>query len=141
MVDGVLVNAVAAGHQGSADLPTVLLGESPPVANTPHVGIDNVAAARTVVQHLIDRGHHRILAFGNQDTETARLRFEGYRQAMAAARLGRLLSLDFDEPWSAEGAYREISTLLRRRARPPEAIFAFNDSLAHGALRRSATGG
>ncbi|MFF0344983.1 LacI family DNA-binding transcriptional regulator [Kribbella sp. NPDC004875] len=135
MVDGVLVNAVAADHEGNPDLPTVLLGESPPVANTPHVGIDNVAAARTVVQHLIDRGHHRILAFGNQDTETARLRFEGYRQAIAGARLGGLLSLDFPESWSAEGAYREISALLRRRARPPDAIFAFNDSLAHGALR------
>ncbi|MGZ0152919.1 LacI family DNA-binding transcriptional regulator [Kribbella sp. WER1] len=136
MVDGVLLNAVAGPEQGVGDLPAVILGESPPVPNAPQVGIDNVAAARTVVQHLIDRGHRRILAYGNQDTETARLRFEGYRQAMTAAKLGRLLSLDHSGgPWSAEGAYGEIAKLLRRRARPPEAIFAFNDSLAHGALR------
>ncbi|HZX02814.1 LacI family DNA-binding transcriptional regulator [Kribbella sp.] len=134
MVDGVLLNAVAG--EEVEDLPAVLLGESPPLANAPHVGIDNVAAARTVVQHLIDCGHRRILAYGNQDTETARLRLEGYRQAMTAARLGRVLSLDYSGgPWSAEGAYRDIAKLLRRRARPPEAIFAFNDSLAHGALR------
>lgn len=136
MVDGVLLNAVAGPAPGIAELPAVILGESPPVANAPQVGIDNVAAARTVVQHLIDCGHRRILAYGNQDTETARLRFEGYRQAMTAARLGRLLNLDYDSgPWSAEGAYRDVAKLLRRRARPPEAIFAFNDSLAHGALR------
>lgn len=135
MVDGVLINAVSSHPEAAGDRPMVLLGEAPPVPGTPHVGIDNVAAARTVVKHLIDCGRRRILAFGNQDTETSRQRFEGYRQAMEAARLGRLLSLDYPGNWSAEGAYNEIRKFLRRRSRPPEAIFAFNDSLAHGALR------
>ena len=66
--------------------PVVLIGEvDQPIAD--HVWIDNVAALAAMLTTSSDTGRRRIAVLGGMDTESARLRDPGYRQALAAAGL------------------------------------------------------
>jgi LacI family transcriptional regulator len=110
----------------------------PVVAVDPHTGTpgpptvdsDNLNGARRAVEYLISLGHRRIgLLAGRPDLESARLREEGYRLALAQAGLAvdpDLIRVGGYEQELSEGAARE---LLSRRDRPT-AIFAANDRMA-----------
>lgn len=107
----------------------------PVVAVDPHTGpsgpptidSDNLAGARAATEHLIGLGHRRIGFLGGRpDLESARLREEGYREALKEA------GLDIDEGLMRVGGYRpdladlpahELLSLPDR----PTAIFAAND--------------
>lgn len=107
----------------------------PVVAVDPHTGpsgpptidSDNLAGARAATEHLIGLGHRRIGFLGGRpDLESARLREEGYREALKEA------GLDVDEGLMRVGGYRpdladlpahELLSLPDR----PTAIFAAND--------------
>ena len=88
VVDGILLHSVRMSPAEISalprDVPLVLLGESaPPAAD--HVMIDNVAAARAVIQHLVDAGRRRIAFLGTvvdelSDATAPRLR--GYHEAL-----------------------------------------------------------
>jgi DNA-binding LacI/PurR family transcriptional regulator len=100
------------------------------------VGIDNIAAAACVVEHLVEAGYRRIAALGVNDMANGQLRYEGYCKALAAAGLrpvGRL-AVQVDN-WSRHDGYVATGRLLDSRGHRPDAIFAFNDVLAMGALR------
>ena len=60
--------------------------------------VDDREAAARAVRHLIAHGHRRIAFIGDgPDMDTARLRLEGYRDALAEAGIG-------EEPcWNAGG--------------------------------------
>ena len=142
LVDGVVVSPLAlhggapAGHHGA--VPLVLIDERPSGGLTDHVMIDNVAAARQAVTHLIRGGRRRIAAVGPQPepyTGTPLLRRTGYRQALQAAGLPLDPRLERGTPryHLREGA-RAMDALLNE-AEPPDAVFCFNDALALGALR------
>lgn len=136
VADGVLLSSVSATTDDAPEGAVVMLGEHAASQQLPHVGIDNVAAARTVVEHLLDQGYRRIAALGVQDTDTARQRYEGFREALAAARRRESKALHTaGETWSPQAGYDAVLELLARRTQRPDAIFAFNDSLAIGALR------
>ena len=136
VADGVLLSSVSVTIQGAPDGPVVMLGEHAASPELPHVGIDNVAAARMVVEHLLEQGYRHIAALGVQDTDTARQRYEGYRLALQAAGRKAAKALETpDHTWSPQAGYEAVLQMLKRRTRRPDAIFAFNDSLAIGALR------
>ena len=97
-VDAVIVLALRPAPEEVASLgrvgsPTVVVGGFVP--GWPSVRIDDVLAATTAVQHLIDLGHEHIAHLGGTpDPEHAGLEFttpgdrlEGYRQTMRAAGL------------------------------------------------------
>ena len=148
IIDGLLFSPLALTAADLAErsdgTPMVLLGEriggsgdGSLVAD--HVMIDNVAAARDATAHLIASGRRRVAAIGAQDQAsgaTARLRLEGYRQALAAAGLpyDPALVVPAARYHRADGA-EGIARLLRL-AEPPDAVFCFNDPLALGAIRR-----
>jgi len=136
VADGVLLSASSATIEGPADVPLVLLGEHTATPHGDHVGIDNVAAARTVVRHLLSLGHRRIAPLGVNDSDTATLRQRGFEEELrdqGVRPVQRLTMATAD--WSPEGGYEAVSRLLRASGRAlPQAIFAFNDSLAIGAL-------
>lgn len=103
-----------------------------------HVAIDNVQASRQATEHLLARGGRVIAAIGAQPhlhNGTARLRIDGYRQALESA------GLPFREELVApvqslhrpDGA-AAIARLLELEPRL-EAVFCFTDQLALGALR------
>lgn len=140
VADGVLLSALTLpatdGAAAAPDFPLVMLGEHSVGDQFPRVGIDNVAAARTAVEHLLEQGCRRIVALGRNGSENGRQRTEGYRQAMSAARVRRVnwLVAPVDD-WTREQGYAAVRELLEGDGPLPDAIFAFNDALAVGALR------
>lgn len=71
-------------------LPIVFLGEDPQPDGADQVAIDNVAAARDAVGHLVRTGRRRIGFLGHEAgpaSYTSVLRIEGYRAALDAAGL------------------------------------------------------
>jgi LacI family transcriptional regulator len=108
---------------------------APIVAVDPHTGVsdlptidsDNLNGARLATQHLIDLGHRRIaLLAGRADLQSAQLREQGYRQALANA------GIPVDTDLVRAGAYdpgvsADAVRRLLAKADPPTAIFAAND--------------
>jgi DNA-binding LacI/PurR family transcriptional regulator len=141
LIDGLIFSPLALGG-GDLDartdsIPMVLLGER--VSGTvDHVIIDNVEASRRAVAHLAGLGRTRIAAIGNQDAvtgETARLRLAGYRAALTDAGLPFRPGLVADAPsFHRHDGAAAMTRLLDAGARP-DAVFAFNDLTAIGALR------
>ncbi len=110
----------------------------PVVAIDPHTGppglptveADNVAGAVLATEHLLRLGHRRIALLGGRpDLDSAQLREEGFRQAMAAARVPvdeALVRVGGYRPETADAPARELLTMKTR----PTAVFAANDLTA-----------
>lgn len=100
-----------------------------------HVGIDNVAAARTAVEHLLDLGHRRIaFVAGPADNVLTRDRLEGYRASLACAGVAPERGLELAGDFSAasgELAAREWLAMTSA----PRAVFCANDEMAMGFVR------
>ncbi|MBM7788598.1 LacI family DNA-binding transcriptional regulator [Tenggerimyces flavus] len=97
-----------------------------------NVFTDNVAAARTAVDHLVDKGYRRIgMISGRSGPGPARL--SGLRQSLAAHGMKAVESLIVEGDFTESGGYSAMRRLLRSR-RPPDAVFAANDLMAMGAL-------
>jgi LacI family transcriptional regulator, repressor for deo operon, udp, cdd, tsx, nupC, and nupG len=117
-----------------ADLPIVVALEQIEGAGFPHVMIDNVAAARTAVEHLVELGHHRIAHVAGPIPELmATRRSQGYREAMAQA------GLDVPAGYELVGDYllgtgMRLCAELMDRPDTPTAIFVANDEMAFGVI-------
>jgi DNA-binding LacI/PurR family transcriptional regulator len=141
LIDGLIFSPLALGGDEldarTDSIPMVLLGER--VSGTAdHVIIDNVEAARRAVAHLAGLGRTRIAAIGNQDAvtgETARLRLAGYKAALADAGLPFRPELVADAPSFHRHDGAAAMTRLLDAGTRPDAVFAFNDLTAIGALR------
>ncbi len=137
-VDGVMLTA---SHEDDplariakeSPLPVVFGGR--PVDFEPRwfVDIDNVGGAREATEHLLARGLTRVVTIcGPQETEVARSRYRGYREAMTLAGLTPRPpeAGDFSEAAGAAAMTRLLE------AHPDlDGVFAANDNMAAGALR------
>jgi DNA-binding LacI/PurR family transcriptional regulator len=142
-VDGIIfspLSALVEGLAGRTDpTPLVLLGERGSAAPVHHVSVDNVAASREATEHLLSLGARRVASIGHEPQRqgTGALRLTGYLAALAAAGLPRDDSLIV----ATEGYHRDEGARAMREllalADPPDAVFAFNDLLALGALREA----
>ncbi|WP_327351120.1 LacI family DNA-binding transcriptional regulator [Streptomyces sp. NBC_01304] len=121
-----------------ADVPLVLLGEREYDLPHDHIAIDNVAAARVAVRHLIGRGRTRIAYLGartDSANRPAHLRLEGWRTELTEAGLAAPDTLvgptgGWDRADGAEAMARMLDAGHR-----PDAVFAYNDLVAIGAMR------
>lgn len=114
--------------------PVVLLGEeSHPGFD--HVQIDNFAAARDAVEHLLATGRRRVVAIGAQRTgeSSSGLRLSGFQEAMRAAPQATADVAYVKSFTRRSGA--EATRRLLQEGPLPDAIFCFSDLLALGALR------
>jgi LacI family transcriptional regulator, repressor for deo operon, udp, cdd, tsx, nupC, and nupG len=107
--------------------------------------IDDVAAARGAVDHLVAQGHRRIgLIGGDTDDPMAFTpplhRRDGYRDALGAAGLPGDADLEQLGYFTVEGGGEAMRRLLRLGDRPT-AVFAESDEMAYGALREITTTG
>lgn len=143
MVDGVLYSVLTL-DEGDVEVieeigtPMVLLGER--IFNGPkdHVTMQNVEGARAATTHVIEQGRKRIVALGAHPGEvigSAALRLSGYRDALEEA------GIAYDEQlvvpvgsWHRRNGADAMREFLERRV-PFDAIVAFNDAIALGALR------
>lgn len=99
------------------------------------VDVDNVGGAQRGVEHLLARGRRRIAVItGREDSTHSMDRLQGYRTALLEH------GLEPDDSLRSVGDFDEVSGVLGMREllerRPDlDAVFAFNDSMALGALR------
>src|SRR5262245_46033426 len=126
LTDGIiLVTPTVVDVSDAAPIVTVDPHKGPP--SLPSVHSDNLAGAITATEYLIGLGHRRIgFLAGRPDLESARLREQGFRGAMAAAGIPvdpRLIRVGEYAPETTEEPARELLTLDE----PPTAIFAAND--------------
>jgi DNA-binding LacI/PurR family transcriptional regulator len=143
LIDGFILSPMALTAEDLAnrkpDLPAVLLGERISDSGLVHVAVDNVAAARAAVDHLIERGRRRIAAVGadlQPDTMGPGVRrMQGYRLAVAAAGLEARAELEVvTGDWARSSGYAAVRALLAGGTEV-DALFCFNDVLALGAIR------
>ena len=136
-VDGLIVMApdVASNDVLAAigpDLPVVLLNPDPASSACDTITVENREGARTAVEHLIRLGRRRIaVVTGPCKNVEARLRVEGYRDALRAARIKPDPELEFHGDFTEPAGYEAAAALLERRPRP-DAVFACNDYMAIG---------
>ena len=140
-VDGLIMSPLGLVPADLADrldpTPLLLLGEQIGETPFPHVTVDSVAAGQAATEHLIALGRRRIVALGAQVREprrTSELRLTGYRRALEGAGIpyDERLVLPVTDYRRADGA-AAARALLDADLRP-DAIFAFNDLLALGAM-------
>ncbi|HET6876784.1 MAG TPA: LacI family DNA-binding transcriptional regulator [Jatrophihabitans sp.] len=141
-VDGVLVASLVLDDAEFAALdelnrPVGLLGiERPGLLSA---AIDDVAAAREAVEHLLALGHRRIGLIGGDTDDPMRFtpplhRRDGYRDALEAAGVKPDPDLEQLGFFTVEGGMAAAAAILDRED-PPTAIFAESDEMAYGALR------
>jgi DNA-binding LacI/PurR family transcriptional regulator len=141
-VDAVIVVAfpVSDFERRQLDLlgvPVVIAGGA--LLDHAHVRIDDAAAARQAVTHLIRAGHERIAMINSSVTPAWPYtpptdRMHGYRTALHDAGLRVDPHLVVDLPWSTTMGAQGMDRLLSVE-HPPTAVFAFCDEVAMGALR------
>src|SRR4029453_4889025 len=110
--------------------------------------VDDVAASRLAVQHLINLGHTRIAMIGGDEPGASgwarppgegvtvpALRAQGYFDSLAGA------GLEAPEGWQPDGGFtvgggeRARAALPAQPGGPPTAVFCQSDEMAFGALR------
>ncbi|WOF22652.1 LacI family DNA-binding transcriptional regulator [Microbacterium betulae] len=142
LVDGVILNPIrledSAVEHADRLPPVVLIGEVEQHV-TDRVLVDSRAAAASITRHVIERGARRVAAVGGDGradiaTATSRLRLAGYRDALREAGLDVVPALEVNHfPWSAAAGASAVDELIAR-ATPFDAVVAFTDSIAVGAL-------
>lgn len=95
--------------------------------------VDNVAASRTAVNYLIERGHTRIAMIAGQFSPVREHRIMGYRSALTEHHIVLDEILVRGSDFTEKGGYEAMRELLHS-ALLPTAIFAANDLLAIGAM-------
>lgn len=115
---------------GQHDMPTVTIGTQRIEENIPSVGIDDRRAACEMTRHVIAQGHRRIgFIIGSPEQLASGLRLEGFRQAMAEAKLEVAEELVVQGQFSYRSGLAAAEELLALSPRPT-AIFASNDDMA-----------
>ncbi len=148
-VQGILVTPIDPDSSGLTDLaargtPLVIVDRTRPGAAFCTVSVDDVLGGRLAIDHLIDRGHHRVAFVGGPDSlGQVRERLEGARQAWRDAGLpdDDLVVVPTTALSVAEGraAGERLAGLPARRR--PTAVFCANDLVALGLLQQATSAG
>ncbi|WP_246469313.1 substrate-binding domain-containing protein [Cohnella nanjingensis] len=147
-VDGVLM--VPAGDASLPHLdalrrhnvPFVLLDREVPGVDSDIVLGDSKESGRTLVEHLASLGHRRIAMInGSNDVSSARLRLEGYREALTLNDLLIEKQYILETTLEPRSNLAEIEYWLCAMSSPPTAIVAGNNALALQVIRALAKRG
>jgi DNA-binding LacI/PurR family transcriptional regulator len=139
--DGALYSPLALGQNDAAlfdvDYPLVLLGERVFDTGLDHVTMSNTEATKAMTEHVLDLGARTVVPIGIKDDplpSSGTLRFKGFQAALAARGLEvdpRTL-IGVPDYYHASGA-RTMARILDAGIKP-DAVVAFTDTLALGAL-------
>ncbi|MFC0141490.1 ribose operon transcriptional repressor RbsR [Erwinia mallotivora] len=113
-------------------IPSLMMDWSPFDGGSDIIQDNSLLGGEMATRYLISRGYRRIACIaGPQDKTPARLRLEGFQQAMKTAGLpilpGYVVSGDFE----FEGGYHAMNELLALNPLP-QAVFTSNDAMAVG---------
>jgi LacI family transcriptional regulator len=137
-LDGVIITPPMSNHKPlveaieAAGIPIVRVSPDDIHTQKPRIAMDDVLAARQMLQHLVDQGHDRI-AFvkGPSDHPSAHHRFEGFEAGMKANDLALEHTLILEGDFTYRSGLDAGRILLSLPGRPT-AIFASNDDMAAG---------
>lgn len=116
------------------NFPFVLIGRSPEHSGIPIVNNDNIKAANDTVNYLVNKGYKKILALsGPEEYIVSQDRASGYRKAMQEFDYTQYSKIVSTSDFTYEDGYEATIQLLNEDYF--DAIFAFDDMLAIGALR------
>jgi DNA-binding LacI/PurR family transcriptional regulator len=102
----------------------------------PCVLVDNEKGGYLATKHLIERGHSRICyVAGPASNLLTHERHRGYLRALAEHGLSQHDRIEQTEGMGLEEGYRAAKRLIERENNRPTAVFAFNDTIAIGAIR------
>ncbi len=141
-IDGLILNPVSLEDSVVEHVehlpPVVLIGEVEQ-HRVDRVFIDSETASYQMTEHLISRGARRIAVIGASGSSRGRhatptLRYQGHHAALKAAQLSPDPRLEVgDVPWTMAGGARGMQRILAA-GETFDAVAAFTDSLAMGAL-------
>ncbi len=115
-------------------LPVVMACEYSGPLKVPSVVIDNVQAAREIVQHLLELGHTSIgFINGPAESPLCEDRLLGYKGTLKAAKIGLKGSLVDGGDFTLASGYAAAQRLLKQRDKPT-ALFCACDEMAIGAM-------
>jgi LacI family transcriptional regulator, repressor for deo operon, udp, cdd, tsx, nupC, and nupG len=140
-VDGILllcghVPGDADRNMASAGIPIVAACERIPEALFPQVEVNNRAAAREAVAHLVALGHRRIAYIsGPKANILDHERRAGYVDALKEAGLQAESALDLAGDFTFRSGAHAASQVLGMCSGRPTAAFAANDEMAIGFLK------
>ena len=137
-VDGLLIMCTES-HLPSEDIlkrypsiPTVMMDWAPFEGDSDLIQDNSLLGGEQATAYLISRGYTRIACIaGPQDKTPARLRLEGYQQAMAAAGLPILPGYIINSDFEFQGGFNAMNQLLSLNP-APQAVFTSNDAMAVG---------
>lgn len=138
-VDAVIIasSAASGAHINEAiarGMRIVLVDSELPDVDADTVVVDNQAAARSAIEHLLDLGHRQIaIVTGQLQASFDRERLAGYQQALAGRGLKPLKKLTLGGDSSYEGGRTAVAQLLRKQP-GVTAIFASNNLMSMGAI-------
>ncbi len=115
------------------DVPMVVVARKAAGWEQHSVTIDNVAAAKTATEYLINAGHRNIAhIMGRHQHPDAIDRYLGYQQALKEANLDVQPELFVEGDFSSQSGVLAMETLLMRGT-SFSAVFSGNDEMAFGA--------
>ncbi|GAV10867.1 MULTISPECIES: LacI family DNA-binding transcriptional regulator [Paenibacillus] len=119
-----------------SDFPCVVIDTMLTGPHTGSVSTDNVLAAKTAIEYLIERGHRSIAMLnGHEFAVVSKQRLEGYQQALAENGIEVDPNLVINADFSEEIAYEVTERLLQEQPHVT-AVFAASDLMAIGFMRR-----
>ena len=122
-------------HMQELGIPFVTHGRTVNSDNHAWFDIDNFAAFREAVAHLVGLGHRRIAHIrGPIDYNFAALRQAGYRKGLRDANLSPDSTLEAKSDMTERGGYRAMRHLLSLK-KPPTAVICVSDMVALGAMK------
>ncbi|MGO4246834.1 LacI family DNA-binding transcriptional regulator [Paenarthrobacter sp. RAF54_2] len=143
MVDGIIYSSLTLGSADTeilkgVDTPLVVLGDTSFEGRVDRVTMANTAGAKSATEHLLAIGRRKVVALGAHEGDivaSAELRLDGYKAALEEA------GLPFDpklvryaDSWHRRGGAAAMTRMLADGL-DFDAVFAFNDTLALGAMR------
>ena len=129
------INDVAAGY-----LPMVVWGEKLRDQTYCSVGVDNVFGGRLATQHLLSVGRRVIRFIGPSHVPEVDSRYQGYREAMAAAGAKPAVTELIESRFTFDSAVEVVRGLIKAKVKF-DGLFAASDVIAHGAMTALAEAG
>ena len=115
-------------------VPLILTGRQVAGDRIQCLDADSTPGARLATDYLIGQGHRRIACIGGpEDHPDAQQRLEGYKSALAAARIPFQRPLFVAGDYSDAGGHAAMNRLLDA-GQEFTAVFAANDQMAYGAM-------
>jgi LacI family transcriptional regulator len=117
--------------------PYILIDRKISDLNANFVGVDDTAAGRLATAHLIEKGRRRIAHIGGPCVSTATGRLDGYRRALAAAKIAfnpdYVITRGQRDDASDRSGYEAMRKFLALSPLP-DGVFCYNDPTAMGAM-------